>query len=35
MAVQKFLKGANRAPCGFGFRTCASNIINNKTLVIP
>ena len=32
---KKFLKGAKGAPDGFVFRTCQSNLINNKTLVIP
>ena len=32
---KKFLKGSKRASGGFGFRTCPSNIINNKTLAIP
>ena len=31
----QFLKGAKVAPGGFGFRTCPSNIINNKTLAVP
>ena len=35
LAVKKILKGAKVAPGGFGFRTCSSNIINNKTLAMP
>ena len=33
--IKKVIKGAMVAPGGFGFRTCPSNIINNKTLAIP
>ena len=35
LAVKKILKCAKVAPGGVGFRTCSSNIINNKTLAIP
>ena len=35
LAVKKFFKGARVAPGGVEFRTCPSNIINNKTLAGP